>query len=126
MREADRRGEELGLTEAEAAFYKALEVNDSAVAVLGDDTLRTIARELGVEAKLPDRALPVGEAERAFLLGLATTGQELVAAIVFRSGPCDRSDVTHNRIVQRLRCGDTVQSLLFCEERGVDAVCKSL
>jgi len=28
------------------AFYDALEVNDSAVKVLGDDTLRTIAREL--------------------------------------------------------------------------------
>jgi type I restriction enzyme R subunit len=49
LREADRRGEQLGLTEEEVAFYDALEVNDSAVKVLGDDTLRTIAREL-VEA----------------------------------------------------------------------------
>jgi type I restriction enzyme R subunit len=46
MREADRRGEELGLTDEELAFYDALETNDSAVRVLGDDTLRTIAREL--------------------------------------------------------------------------------
>jgi len=46
MREAARRGEELGLTEDEAAFYDALEVNDSAVAVLGDETLRRIAQEL--------------------------------------------------------------------------------
>ncbi|MEX2529843.1 MAG: type I restriction endonuclease subunit R [Gemmatimonadota bacterium] len=46
MREADRRGEDLGLTEDELAFYDALETNDSAVAVLGDDTLRGIAREL--------------------------------------------------------------------------------
>ncbi len=46
MREADRRGEDLGLTDDEIAFYDALEVNDSAVAVLGDETLRTIAREL--------------------------------------------------------------------------------
>jgi type I restriction enzyme R subunit len=46
MREADRRGEELGLSEDELAFYDALETNDSAVKVLGDDTLRTIAREL--------------------------------------------------------------------------------
>ena len=46
MREADRRGENLGLTEDEIAFYDALEVNDSAVKVLGDDTLRTIAQEL--------------------------------------------------------------------------------
>jgi len=46
MREADRRGEELGLSEEELAFYDALETNDSAVKVLGDETLRGIAREL--------------------------------------------------------------------------------
>jgi len=46
LREADRRGEELGLTEEEIAFYDALEVNDSAIKVLGDEILRTIAREL--------------------------------------------------------------------------------
>ena len=46
MREADRRGEELGLSEEELAFYDALEANDSAVKVLGDETLRDIAREL--------------------------------------------------------------------------------
>ena len=46
MREANARGEELGLTEDELAFYDALETNDSAVQVLGDKTLRTIAREL--------------------------------------------------------------------------------
>lgn len=46
MREAQRRGEDLGLNEAEVAFYDALEANDSAVKVLGDETLRTIAREL--------------------------------------------------------------------------------
>ncbi len=46
MREANARGEELGLTEEEVAFYDALEANDSAVKVLGDDTLRDIAREL--------------------------------------------------------------------------------
>jgi type I restriction enzyme R subunit len=46
MREANKRGEKLNLTEDELAFYDALEVNDSAVKVLGDQTLRTIAREL--------------------------------------------------------------------------------
>jgi len=46
MREANRRGEKLHLTADELAFYDALEVNDSAVKVLGDDTLKTIAREL--------------------------------------------------------------------------------
>ena len=46
MREAGARGEQLGLTEDELAFYDALETNDSAVQVLGDETLRAIAREL--------------------------------------------------------------------------------
>ena len=46
MREASARGVELGLSEEELAFYDALETNDSAVQVLGDETLRDIAREL--------------------------------------------------------------------------------
>jgi len=46
MRAAQARGEKLNLSEEELAFYDALETNDSAVAVLGDETLRTIAREL--------------------------------------------------------------------------------
>ncbi len=46
MRDAESRGEDMGLTEEELAFYDALETNDSAVKVLGDETLRDIAREL--------------------------------------------------------------------------------
>ena len=46
MREANERGERLGLSEDELAFYDALETNDSAVQVLGDETLHTIARQL--------------------------------------------------------------------------------
>lgn len=46
MRLAVQRGENLGLSDDEVAFYDALETNDSAVKVLGDDALRTIAREL--------------------------------------------------------------------------------
>ena len=40
----ERRAKDL--TEEELAFYDALETNDSAVKVLGDETLRTIAREV--------------------------------------------------------------------------------
>ena len=62
MREAAARGEELGLTDDELAFYDALEANDSAVAVLGDEALRGIARELA------DRSAPTsrstGRSER--------------------------------------------------------------
>ena len=46
MREAQDRGEALGLSDEELAFYDALETNDSAVEVLGDETLKTIAIEL--------------------------------------------------------------------------------
>ncbi len=46
MREAHKRGEKLNLSEEELAFYDALETNDSAVKVLGDETLRLISHEL--------------------------------------------------------------------------------
>ena len=46
LREASSRGEKLGLSEDELAFYDALGANDSAVQVLGDETLHAIAREL--------------------------------------------------------------------------------
>ncbi|MGH8502946.1 MAG: type I restriction endonuclease subunit R [Gammaproteobacteria bacterium] len=51
MRAANARGDALGLSEDELAFYDALESNDSAVKVLGDDTLRTIARELVAQVR---------------------------------------------------------------------------
>jgi len=46
MREAEQRGEKLGLTTEELAFYDALETNDSAVAVMGDKVLSELARDL--------------------------------------------------------------------------------
>ncbi|MGH2710722.1 MAG: HsdR family type I site-specific deoxyribonuclease, partial [Actinomycetota bacterium] len=46
VREAGRRGEELDLTDDEVAFYDALAANESAMEVLGDETLRDLARKL--------------------------------------------------------------------------------
>ncbi|HEX2863860.1 MAG TPA: type I restriction endonuclease subunit R [Deinococcales bacterium] len=46
MRAAAGRGESLGLTDDELAFYDALAENDSAKTVLGDAQLRVIAQEL--------------------------------------------------------------------------------
>src|SRR5690606_38787172 len=43
---ADQEGIKLGLNNDEVAFYNALEINDSAIQVLGDETLRDIAREI--------------------------------------------------------------------------------
>ena len=63
MREANARGEELGLTDDELAFYDALETNDSAVKVLGDETLRDIARGTGRQGPIQrhDRLDATGE-----------------------------------------------------------------
>jgi type I restriction enzyme, R subunit len=46
IKEADKRGEKLGLDYREYAFYTALEVNNTAVALLGDEILKHIAQEL--------------------------------------------------------------------------------
>jgi len=46
IKAAQQRGEQLGLSDDEIAFYDALEANDTAVRVLGDDTLKQIARDL--------------------------------------------------------------------------------
>jgi len=51
IKEADKRGDKLGLNKEELAFYDALEVNDSAVQVLGDEQLRIIAREVAEKVK---------------------------------------------------------------------------
>ena len=51
IKDADKRGEKYGLSQEELAFYDALANNDSAKEMLGDDTLRDIARILVVEVK---------------------------------------------------------------------------
>ncbi|MBY0435722.1 MAG: DUF3387 domain-containing protein [Cyclobacteriaceae bacterium] len=51
IKEADKEGERLGLSKDEVAFYNALEINDSAVKVLGDDHLRDLAREIADKVK---------------------------------------------------------------------------
>jgi type I restriction enzyme R subunit len=51
IRDDKNRGKQLHLTEEELAFYDALADNDSAVQVLGDETLRTMATELSKTIK---------------------------------------------------------------------------
>ncbi len=51
IKEADKEGEKLGLNNDEMAFYNALEVNDSAVQVLGDEQLKQIAREIAEKVR---------------------------------------------------------------------------
>jgi type I restriction enzyme R subunit len=51
VKESDKEGEKLGLSTSKVAFYNALEINDSAVKVLGDETLKIIAREIADKVK---------------------------------------------------------------------------
>ena len=46
MRADKDRAQQLGLSEAEIALYDAIIQNDSAILEMGDETLKTIAREL--------------------------------------------------------------------------------
>jgi type I restriction enzyme, R subunit len=46
LKEADRRGVDLGLNDEEVAFYDALAANNSALEVMGKDNLKVIATEL--------------------------------------------------------------------------------
>ena len=48
---ATKRGEDMGLTDDEIAFYDALASNDSAVVAMGDDKLKVIAAELITQVK---------------------------------------------------------------------------
>ncbi len=51
IKQADNRGKDLGLSEDEVAFYDALANNESARDVLGDETLRELARILVEKVK---------------------------------------------------------------------------
>ncbi|OGB24094.1 MAG: DEAD/DEAH box helicase [Burkholderiales bacterium RIFCSPLOWO2_02_FULL_57_36] len=48
---AIKRGERLGLTEDEVAFYTALAANESAVIAMGDDKLKLVAAELVTQVR---------------------------------------------------------------------------
>ena len=52
IKAADKRGENLGLNDDEIAFYDALADNENAQQVLGDDTLRALARTLVTQVKV--------------------------------------------------------------------------
>lgn len=51
IKATDKRAEDLGMSEDEMAFYDALEVNDTAVNILGDDQLKNIAREIAEKVR---------------------------------------------------------------------------
>jgi type I restriction enzyme R subunit len=68
LREAQRHGESLGMTDEETAFYDALGENGSAKAVMKSDTLRLMARELAeMIKKMPKLDWTQRESVRATL-----------------------------------------------------------
>src|SRR5262249_32730017 len=88
--------EDLGLSDDELAFYDALEVNDSAVKVLGNDTLKTIAREL-VETVKQNVSIDwtVKESVRAKL-------RVIVKRILRKYGyPPDKQEAATNTVLQQ-------------------------
>ncbi|MEZ4256871.1 MAG: DUF3387 domain-containing protein [Polyangiales bacterium] len=96
MRAAQKRGDELGLSSDELAFYDALEVSDTAVKVLGDETLRTIAREL-VETVKQNVTIDwtVKESVRAKL-------RVIVKRILRKYGyPPDKQEAATNTVLQQ-------------------------
>ncbi len=129
VNKAKRRGEELGLTEGEVAFYDALETNDDAVKVLGDEILKKIALDLyknfrenasidwnvkeSVRAKLRvsiKRVLkmhgyPPDKTEAAVRLVLEQA--EMMAKII-----CENQDVLYN--VKAVRFAGNLKQIVRC------------
>ena len=96
LREALKRGENLGLSEDEVAFYDALEVNDSAVKVLEDATLKEIAQELVRSVR---RSLSVDWAQRA---SARAKIRVMVKRILRRFGyPPDRQEQATERVLEQ-------------------------
>jgi type I restriction enzyme R subunit len=96
MRAAQKRGDDLKLSSDELAFYDALEVNDSAVKVLGDEALRKIAREL-VETVRSNVTIDwtLKESVRAKL-------RVIVKRILRRHGyPPDKQEAATNTVLQQ-------------------------
>jgi type I restriction enzyme R subunit len=105
IRSAQARGEKLKLTDDEVAFYDALETSDSAVQVLGDDTLKTIAREL-VETVKKNVTIDwaIREQARAKL-------RVMVKRILRKYGyPPDKQEKATDTVLEQaeLICGDLV------------------
>ena len=96
MREASARGERLGMSEDELAFYDALETSDSAVRVMGDDTLRGIAREL---VKIVRRSVTIDWTLRE---NVRAQLRVLVRRILRRHGyPPDRQEKATNTVIEQ-------------------------
>ena len=96
IRNAKKRGEKLKLREDELAFYDALEVKDSAVQVLGDEILASMARELvDVVRKSKTIDWPLREVGRAKIMAS-------VKRVLTKHGyPVPKKDTTTQAILEQ-------------------------
>ncbi len=91
LRDAQRRGEELGMSTEEVAFYDALAENESAREAMQSDTLRLMARELAeMVKKMPKLDWTERESVRA---GLRRSVRRLLAKYGYP--PDLAEDATH-------------------------------
>jgi hypothetical protein len=92
LRDAQRHGEVLGLSNEETAFYDALAENGSAREVMKSDTLRLMARELTeMVKKMPSlTGLSVSRYERACDAMSAGCWPSMASRKGRRSSSCDR------------------------------------
>ena len=105
FKSAMARGEDLGLTDDELAFYDALETNDSAVMELGDEVLKKIAHEL-VETVRNSVTIDWTAKE-----SVKAKIRVMVKRILRKYGyPPDRQETATRTILQQaeLLCGDWV------------------
>ena len=106
LRLGDTHAQELGLTEEEIAFYDALAANESAVQVLGDETLAIIAREvLRIVRENATIDWTVRENVRANL-------RRLVKRVLRKYGyPPDKQEIATQTVIQQaeLMAGEWIQ-----------------
>ena len=88
LREATARGEKLGLSEDELAFYDALETNDSAVQVLGDVRRPRV---------FLDTPLTYSRSERRVTMGKVTRGSVGAERARASGAPTDPSTTSRGR-----------------------------
>jgi len=105
MDDATKRGEDLGLTNDEVAFYDALAVNESAVKAMGDDKLKVIAAELVTQVKKSvtvDWTLREGaRAKIGSLAAVARSGCAQCCALPVSVAPAPSARVMVKRILNK-------------------------
>lgn len=96
LQNLDDRNAELGLTKEEAAFYDALATNDSAVQAMGDDALKTIAKEVADTVRQNTRIdWSIREQARAHL-------RRMVKRVLRKHGyPPDQTEGAVNLVIEQ-------------------------